>query len=281
MIYCVFVGASASISDELHKIEKGRRDVKMIAPAVKKSDVGLGERSINLAFKTAMEVFRKDDISEEKCRLVVISYPSSNISIVRRLISAFGAAAWIQFISNDNFHKASKLRNEVEVALKKVSPMLHEVSSEVFGRRKSSPLTLPLKNFSAPIVDEMKQHWYQCGSQEELQKKIQKLRAGFSARRQSGECAFMDDKGLSFAPAADGECHGLAHPAGNSDKTFIRGKFRFGVSLFSGFHYDVKDGRGRTLQSTLMDADRGARKLKTEKRKYINIHPNDVLLPRA
>lgn len=279
MIYAVFVGATAAISDELAKIERGRTDVLVLAPTVKKNEIGLNSSSINIAFQVTMSVLRSANVSQEKCRLVVLTFSSSDFEAVSLLNSTFGAAAWIEFIGKENIHKTTKLRAQVEEFLGKIPSVLHEVSSEVFGRRKSSPLCLPLKNFSAPISSDLKRMWYTSGAEKDVRERIVRFRTDFAQRRRFNGKSFVDDRGLLFSPSADGECHGVAHPTGRSDKTFIRGKFRYGVSLFPGFHYDVRDERGRNIQSTLVDADRGERDLRSEKREYINVHPNDVLLP--
>jgi hypothetical protein len=279
MIYAVFVGATAPISDEISKIAKGRTDLRLIAPAVRKGEFGLNGNSIEVAFNAAIGVLRGAKIEQEKCRLVIITFRSSDFNAVTKLMSAFGASAWIEFIGNDNVHKPSKLRGEVEEALGQLPPLLHEISSEVFGRRKTSPLCLPLKNFTAPISADLKRLWY-SRDVKEVKEKISKLRAEFYQRRRLSGKSFVDDRGLLFSPSADGECHGVAHPTGRSNKTFIRGKFRYGASLFPGFHYDVRDERGRNVQVKLTDAELGVRDLSSEKRAYINIHPNDVVLPR-
>lgn len=279
MIYVVFVGATAAISDELAKIGKGREDLLVLAPTVKKNEIGLNKNSIRIAFQQALTVLRGANISQEKCRLIVLTFSSSDFEAVSQLNSTFGVAAWIEFIGKENLHKTTKLRAQVEECLGRIPSVLHEISSEVFGRRKSSPLCLPLKNFSASISSELKRVWYNCGAEKDIRERIVRFRSDFAQRRRLNGASFVDDRGLLFSPSADGECHGVAHPTGRSDKTFIRGRFRYGVSLFPGFHYDVRDEKGRNIQSTLVDADRGERDLRPEKRVYINVHPNDVLLP--
>lgn len=67
--------------------------------------------------------------------------------------------------------------------------------------------------------------------------------------------------------------------ADNTDEIcFVEGRFRFGAALFPGFHYDVRDATG-LLECTLYDCRGVARDLRPEKRTYINIFPNDHLLP--
>ena len=127
MIYAVFVGATAPISDEISKIGKGRSNLRMIVPAVRKCDFGLNEKSIEVAFGAAIGVLRDAKIEQEKCRLVVITFRSSDFNAVTKLTSAFGASAWIEFIGNDNVHKASKLRAEIEEALGRLPSVLHEI----------------------------------------------------------------------------------------------------------------------------------------------------------
>jgi hypothetical protein len=278
MIYTIFIGASALISDELHKINKGRQDVKVISPAMKGNNTGLNSESIRFAFESFVKIMQNEEISQEKSRFLVLSFPSSNPDIVNNLLSTFGAAAWIEFISNDNCHKITKLRTEVEVTIEKLRPRLHVISHEVYGRRKSSPFCLPLKNFVSLISFELKRRWYHC-SDVEFSQRIYKFRRDFHLLQHNDSKSFVDDRGLIFSPAADTVCHGIAHPTGRTHKTFIRGKFRFGVSLFPGFHYEVSDKKGRNLRIILKDSESGERQMRSERRKYINIHPNDVLLP--
>jgi hypothetical protein len=81
-----------------------------------------------------------------------------------------------------------------------------------------------------------------------------------------------------FGGALDTECHGQPHPAGELDSCFLEGRFRFGAALFPGFHYDVRYQKG-LLDCTLYDCRGNPRDLGPERRSYINIFPNDHLLP--
>ena len=66
---------------------------------------------------------------------------------------------------------------------------------------------------------------------------------------------------------------------GEVDICFVEGRSRFGAVLcFPGFHYDVRPARG-LLDCTLYDCRGVARDLGPERREYINIFPNDHLLP--
>lgn len=280
MLFIVFVGASAAASLQLLKLNSERSDLRLIAPAVKKGETGLSFRSIDRAFKDTIAILGASKIDREKCRLIVISFPTSDHTLATKLFRSFGAAGWIEFISNENRHKVTKLKQEVEDVIRRVPGSLHIISREVFAKRKTSPLILPLKNFHSPLTDELKLHWYANLGHTEIETQVANFRSKFASRKKSEDYAFEDDKGLWFKPAADTECHGKAHPAGDSETTYLRGKFRFGVSVYPGFHYDVRDSKGRTLRASLIDADHGERALASEKRDYINIHPNDILLPR-
>src|SRR5262249_45708614 len=83
---------------------------------------------------------------------------------------------------------------------------------------------------------------------------------------------------LFFSPAANEACHGMPHPTGTSAKCFLRGRYRFGAALYPGFHYDVS-GEDEVLTCRLYDCEGRVRDLKPERRRYINIFPNDHLLP--
>ena len=41
-----------------------------------------------------------------------------------------------------------------------IRPLLHEISNCTYAQRKTSPLTLPLRNFSSQITKDLKGYWY-------------------------------------------------------------------------------------------------------------------------
>jgi hypothetical protein len=280
MHFLVFVGANAAIASELKVLEKGTKNLAVVAPAVRKQDVGPTPVAIERSKAELVAAVRAVNPIDEKCRLTVCSFPSDDYDVIRLLWRAFGGAAWVQFVSQVNLNKPTLLRQEVDRLLKESLPLLHKVSSSVYGRRKTSPLSLPMKNFQSELVATLKMHWYRNLNEAQLEEKIIDLSARHRTRICDDKKSFADDRNLFFCAAKDAECHGLAHPTGDTAKSFLRGKFRFGVSLFPGFHYDVRDGRGRNLHASLVEADFGPRDMRPEKREYVNIFPNDYLLPK-
>jgi hypothetical protein len=280
MHFMVFVGANAAIAQELKSLEKSIHNLKVVAPPLRKQDIGPTGVAIERSQLELLAAVRACNPIDEKFRLTVFSFPSDNHEVIRLLWRAFGGAAWVQFISLANLHKPTLLRQEVDRLLRKSLPLLHRISASVYGRRKTSPLSLPIKNFQSSLVETLKMHWYRDLNEKQLEEKISQLTVKHRERTCSDRRSFSDDRALFFCPARDTECHGLAHPTGDTAKSFLRGKFRFGVSLFPGFHFDVRDGRGRNLQASFVEADFGTRDMRPEKRKYVNIFPNDFLLPK-
>jgi len=131
----------------------------------------------------------------------------------------------------------------------------------------------------------MRQHWY-CGfSAEELKRYIKSLQTRFRSAHTKFDSVELknrhaDDRHLVFCPAANEVCHGVSHPTGGNDRAFLGGRFRFGAALFPGHHYEV-GARSGNLSCTLYDEDGCPRNMAPEKREYINIFPNDHLLPLA
>ena len=280
MHFFVFIGANSAISLELKMLERGRDGVIVIAPAMKKSEVGLCKASIDKAFVALLETVQSAKVIDEKCRLSVCSFPTDSFEKLTYLWKNFGGASWINFVPFTNIHKPTKLRDDVESVLIENRLMLHKISGAVYSNRRKSPFCLPLKNFISDEANMLKAHWYWGLSGEELEEKIKLTMHKHRSRLCEDGVSFSDNRELVFSPAKDTECHGQVHPTGTNQKTYLRGKFRLGVSLYPGFHYDVKDGKGRNLQASLIDSDSGVRDLRSEKKSYINIFPNDVLLPK-
>ena len=86
-------------------------------------------------------------------------------------------------------------------------------------------------------------------------------------------------QGHHSSNALPNECHGVPHPTGTENVCYLNGRFRFGVALYRGHHYDVRSANGGSLNCTLVDCDGRERNMGPERRRYINIFPNDHLLP--
>ena len=90
----------------------------------------------------------------------------------------------------------------------------------------------------------------------------------------------VDDDHLQFRPAKNEACHGVPHPLAETRDCYLRGRFRFGAAIYPGHHYDVSQKNGNLL-CTLFDCVGKARDLAPEKRRDINVFPNDHLLLEA
>ena len=277
--YVVFIGATPSLSTELNGLAKRIRSCVVVAPAMKKGQTVVCEASVAAYAKMLYAELAKLPSHTEPARLSVWYYDALSEAQLTLLWQSFGKAAWVEAIQNDLRDKDSQTRVHMEKSIGGLTPLLHEVSGSVYAGRKHSPLSLPLENFESNITQEMKRFWYRKLSFGDLQKSINRLVTLYKQTRFEGGVAYEDDRHLVFSPAKDTECHGKVHPSGLSPRSFIAGRFRFGVAIFPGFHYDVSSSKTSTLQVSVVDCEGNTRSLRSEKRKYINIFPNDHLLP--
>lgn len=123
MHFLVFVGANAAIASELKVLEKGTKNLTVVAPAVRKQDVGPTSVAIERSKAELVAAVRAANPIDEKCRLTVCSFPSDDYDVIRLLWRAFGGAAWVQFVSQVNLHKPTLLRQEVDRLLKESLPL--------------------------------------------------------------------------------------------------------------------------------------------------------------
>jgi hypothetical protein len=138
---------------------------------------------------------------------------------------------------------------------------------------------LPIKNFDSDVSRKISDlNWYKNKDKASIVSFLQGLQRSFVGQW-SAKGGHVDNRNLCYSPAKDEICHGLPHPVGSTDGCFLKGRFRFGVALYPGFHYDVTDNRSRTLACTLVDCNGEQRDLRSENRTYINVFPNDHLLP--
>ncbi|WP_134643116.1 hypothetical protein [Pseudaestuariivita atlantica] len=246
---------------------------------MKKKQVGATQPAILLAMNSLVEELAKAESHSEPARLSLWLYEPEKADQFREVWSAFGHSAWVEMVPRSLANKMRPTREYVENRINAVRPLLHEVSTAAYANRKTSPLPLPLRNFSSSITNELKTYWYNDLDVGKLSKQIKSLRMRFRQTRDRTLGGYEDDKALIFKPAKDNECHGIAHPIGTSGKAFACGRFRYGVALFPGFHYDVTAAKSPTLKVDLKTSSGSVRSLKGEKRSYINIFPNDHLLP--
>jgi hypothetical protein len=272
------VGATASLSTELLSLQKRIARSIVIAPAMSKKALGLNKDSVDASLKAAFDDLMKAISHLEPARLSVWSYEPLNQYQLDLLWSIFGKSAWVEFVPTAFQDKNSQTRMYIEDRIRGILPSLHEVSVAVFSKRRSSPFSLPLENYSSTITENLKKIWYRELSVEELKKIVVKLQQQYANKRRDGG-GYEDDRHLLFSPAVNGECHGKSHPNYSSPQSFLAGRFRFGVALYAGFHYDVQSTKTSTLNLTLVNCDGSTRKMGPENRKHINIFPNDHLLP--
>lgn len=277
--YIVFIGAGAPLSDELTSIQKRISKSKIIAPAVGRNSVGITESSVNLASSKLHDELVQEHNGSQQARLYIWMYDPTSAEQLDLVWAAFGHASWIERIPSVYLHKTRRTRQFMEDRIKQIRPLLNEVSNATYSQRKTSPLVLPLRNFSSSVTSELKRYWYNDLDQEQISKKIRSFRSRHVQTRSRTRNGYIDEKALVFRPANDSECHGRAHPTGSQNKALFCGRFRFGVSLFPGFHFDVSAEKGPSIQCDLYTASGERRSMRSENRRYINIFPNDFLLP--
>lgn len=277
--YIVFIGAGAPLSDELSIIQKRILRSKVIAPAVKKKHVGTTNIAVDLAASRLHEELKKEEKICQQARLYVWMYDPINTEQIDLVWAAFGHASWIETIPNSHLNKVGATRRFMEDRITQIRPLLHEISGATYAQRKTSPLALPLRNFTSSVTRDLKCYWYNDLDCEQIAQKIRSFKNRYLQARSRTKGGYVDEKALVFQPANDSECHGQAHPTGSQRKAFFCGRFRFGVSLFPGFHFDVSAEKGSVIQCDLRTASGERRSMRSENRTYINIFPNDFLLP--
>jgi hypothetical protein len=277
--YLVFIGPTPSLSTELLKLSFESKEIQMVAPAARKHDKGASERAIQDALSSLKAALARDDRHREAARLSVWTFEPEREVQFETLWRAFGTAAWIELVPARLRDQDRLTRLYIQDRIRDVNPLIHLVASEVSGHRKTSPLPLPFQNFKSKAIGELtKQHWYAGMALSSFKVALEKTHQRFREMHTSADRKHYDDRSLGFSPAANTECHGQSHPMGSCDRCFVGGRFRFGAALFPGFHYDVSTAAGR-LNCTLFDCEGVARDLWPERRTYINIFPNDYLLP--
>jgi hypothetical protein len=276
----VFVGASPALSDELDAIRRSFQGLLVVAPAAKKKhQQGPSPVSVQVGLDNLVAVLTSQSSHTPIAKLTVWTYQPIDREHFKSLWDAFGKSAWVELVPADLRHKVRPTRRHIENRLRFVDQALHEISDQIYRRRKVTPLSLPLANFKSGISLDLSEYWYGNATLERLRQLIEKKRNTFRQMHTKSERAHHDDRSLIFAPAQDGACHRLPHPAGAGAKCFVNGRFRFGAALFPGFHYDVRAASG-TLNCTLVDCDGNSREMGPERRDYINIFPNDHLHPK-
>lgn len=277
--FLVFVGAGPTLSTELQTIAAQAEATVVVAPAVGKSDRGLTRAAIQRAIDSLVLALERRSEPREPARLSVWSYIPGTETQFSMLWSAFGKSALIEFVPATLENRDRPTRMYVADRTHELLALIHLIAHSVYNERKSSPLSLPFRNFKSKVLAEFGEYWYRDANLSALRRAIEKSRDRFrQLHRFSNAATYRDDRSLFFSGARDSECHGQPHPTGEANHCYVDGRFRFGAALFPGFHYDVRSEAG-LLEGTLYDCNGTAREMKPEKRSYINIFPNDHLLP--
>jgi|HubBroStandDraft_6_1064221.scaffolds.fasta_scaffold609683_2 hypothetical protein len=275
--FLVFVGAGPSLSTELNALRPRFEGITVVAPAMGKHERGMTVVAIQRAVTGLVEQLRAQQAHREPARLSVWSYEPADPVQFSWLWQSFGKSAWIELVPAFLKNKDRQTRLHIQTQLDRLVQLVHLIAHNVYNERKTSPLSLPFRNFRHRLPRELAEYWYRDADATLLKRVIEKNVQRFRQLRIAGG-AHRDDRSLLFTAARDGACHGLPHPTGDSDNCYIEGRFRFGAALFPGFHYDVRPEAG-LLECTLYDCRGVARDLKPERRGYINIFPNDHMLP--
>ncbi len=275
--YIVFIGAGRPLAEQLSRLEDRISKSRVIAPAMRKNQIGLTEAAIKRAADELHHELSENDDLSQFARLYLWMYRPTSQHQFNRVWRAFGHASWIELIPTNYLDKVGPTRNYLQNRTNEIRRMLHEVSHSTYAQRKSSPLCLPLRNFTSSVTKDLKKYWYVDLDEKQLSKTIRRLKKRYSQTKSAATQGYSDDKALIFKPASNNECHGKPHPLGSEKKTFFCGRFRYGVSLFPGFHYDVSAEKSSTIQCLLWGPSGDRRRVRNKT--YVNIFPNDYIHP--
>ncbi|EBA14431.1 hypothetical protein RSK20926_02142 [Roseobacter sp. SK209-2-6] len=278
--FIIFVGAGPALSSELTKIQKRVQGATVICPAMGKKKTGVNAISVAKALEGLHQELSDGRSCEETARMTVWFYEPQEPGEFETVWSKFGHSAWVEVVPREYVDKVLQTREFIEKRINGILPLLHTVSGATYAQRKSAPLTIPLRNFKSKLTKDLKKYWYNELNEAQLKKKIKSFKHRYFELKSNEHEGFVDEGSLVFSPAKDEALHGIAHPTGATAKSFACGRFRYGVALFPGFHFEVSATKSPTIQRELRDSDGSTRLIKSENRTYINIFPNDHLLPK-
>jgi hypothetical protein len=276
--FLVFVGASPPLSDELKKLARSSPDLVVIAPASPRGDKIVSKTSSLRASKELSDFIDGSAAQPQRSRLSIWCYGPDTRDKTELLLCCFGRSSWVEFIPEKFRDKTGQTRAYIESRLSFVSSALHEVSNSVYAQRRRSFLPLPLRNFRSEIVELVQKNWYLGKDLASLKTFIVAKGQKFRQLHWTDNYSHTDSRGLVFSPAENEASHGLSQKK-DDGLHFLEGRFRFGSALYPGFHYDVKKKHGK-LDCVLLDNNGNERDMKREKRDYVNIFPNDYILPK-
>lgn len=180
-----------------------------------------------------------------------------------------------------------------------VQNYLNIIDTQVVGRRKTTILLLPPLNFRSDILNKflhdfgifiknkVREHpgvSYTTFNDDKsvVAEWLDKWRRKFIDRHRwrpdgiSQSPCYHDLRGYAFQPTMPNADHGKPHPTDNPI-CYLRGRFRFGVSMVSGFHYDVQPLR-LFLHGYFYHCDGREEFLAESKYVRANIFPNDHII---
>ena len=239
--------------------------------------MGLTDAAVELASSGLHKALSTETDSSEVARLYLWMFQPVSAEQFDRVWRAFGHASRVETVPRRFVHNIVGTREHLEGRMNEIRRLLDGISRFTYAQRKTSPLSLPLRNFTSGITQELKTYWYNDLTEHQLSERMHKLKVRYWQLRIASKRAYKDEKGLIFKPAEDTELHGTSHPAGSIHRTFFCGRFRFGVSLFPGFHFDVTAENSSTIQCELRTPTGSRRSVRD--RIYVNIFPNDYILP--
>ena len=275
--FIVFVGAGRPLAEALSQLRSRIAKSRVVAPAVGKKNVGVTDAAIEVTAQKLHEELSTDDNPSQVTRLYLWMYRPASAEQFARVWRAFGHASWVETIPRSYLHNVRGTREYIENRTNEIRRLLHGISYSTYVQRKSSPFSLPLRNFTSEVTEELRKYWYHELDEDQLTERMRRLRNRYLQTRNAAKQGYKDDKALIFKPAKDTECHGKPHPTGSERKTFFCGRFRYGVSLFPGFHFDVSGEKSPTIQCDLWTPSGERRSVRN--RRYVNIFPNDHILP--
>ena len=285
--YVAFVAPTRSLSDELKLISKSYGFIRIIAPVTSKDSIGLTYRALIRVTEELREQLERDGNPRLPARLSVWAYEPTYPNQFELLWDLFGRPGWVEFIPKNYRNQDRKTRIHIEEKLAQVQHNLHIISYELNSRRRTSSIPLPFRNFRSGVLDAYAPHWYLQLSKDEISRFVLSTNEQFRQAHtrkdpdDGGHGVFhVDDNDLRFRPAKNEACHGFPHPVAETIACYLKGRFRFGAAIYPGHHYDVTPKNGN-LSGTLFDCIGNARNMRSEKRPYINVFPNDHLLPEA
>jgi hypothetical protein len=76
--------------------------------------------------------------------------------LFEELWAEFGRAGWVEILPLSEKDKDRRTRISIENKLRQIPAMVDEISKNLYGNRKTSPLPLPFNNFRSKIIEAMR-----------------------------------------------------------------------------------------------------------------------------